>query len=404
MTPPVRLRRMSLGTKILIFMVIGAVAGLLLGERATVVEPLGDLFIQLLIMAAIPLVLFNLLAGIASLEDVRALGRVGGKILAYFIGTTIVALTLGIVTMSLLKPGVGLQLSEDVDTTLVEAPSMVQVFLSLIPDNVVRALAAGDLVQIVVFSVLLGVATVALPAERRAPLRTTFDDLAAVLRKLVDMILFVAPFGIGALAATTVGRYGSALFGPLAVFVVGVWGAQVAMVLVYMILLSTAARSSPLRFLKLTGPLYATTTATCSSLASMVVAFELAEERLRIPKSIYAFTLPLGAQINKDGTAIMLVGVLLITAQAAGVSVTGSAFVTVVLMGLLLSAGSGGIPGGGLVIALIFVEAFQLPLEIAVIVGGIYRLIDMGNTTVNVMGDLVGTAIVARGEARRGAR
>ncbi len=395
---------MSLGTKILIFMVIGAVAGLLLGERATVVEPLGDLFIQLLIMAAIPLVLFNLLAGIASLEDVRALGRVGGKILAYFIGTTIVALTLGIVTMSLLKPGVGLQLSEDVDTTLVEAPSMVQVFLSLIPDNVVRALAAGDLVQIVVFSVLLGVATVALPAERRAPLRTTFDDLAAVLRKLVDMILFVAPFGIGALAATTVGRYGSALFGPLAVFVVGVWGAQVAMVLVYMILLSTAARSSPLRFLKLTGPLYATTTATCSSLASMVVAFELAEERLRIPKSIYAFTLPLGAQINKDGTAIMLVGVLLITAQAAGVSVTGSAFVTVVLMGLLLSAGSGGIPGGGLVIALIFVEAFQLPLEIAVIVGGIYRLIDMGNTTVNVMGDLVGTAIVARGEARRGAR
>ena len=390
---------MSLGTKILIFMVIGAAAGLAFGEHATVVEPLGDLFIRLLIMAAIPLVLFNLLAGIASLDDVRALGRVGGKILIYFVATTIVALGIGIVTMSVLEPGVGLRLTDDVGTTVVETPSIVQVLLGLIPDNVARALATGDLVQIVVFSVLLGVATVALPAERRAPLRTTFDDLAAVLRKLVDMILIVAPLGIGALAATTVGRYGPALFGPLAVFVVGVWAAQVAMVLVYMILLSTAARCSPLRFLELTGPLYATTAATCSSLASMVVAFDLAEERLRIPKSIYAFTLPLGAQINKDGTAIMLVGVLLITAQAAG-----SAMVTVVLMGLLLSAGSGGIPGGGLVIALIFVEAFQLPLEIAVIVGGIYRLIDMGNTTVNVMGDLVGTAIVAHGEARRGAR
>lgn len=398
-----RLPRLSLGVQILVFMAAGALAGIVLGERATAVEFLGELFIRLLMMAAIPLVVFNLLAGITSLEDVRVLGRVGGKILAYYLGTTVLALMLGIAVMRLLRPGRGLEISTEADAVATDAPGAVEVLLDLIPENVARALAQGDLVQLVMFSVLLGIATVALPADRRAQLKTVFGDLAAVLRKLVELILIVAPLGIGALAAATVGRYGSALFGPLAMFILGVWGAQVAMVGVYLVLLYAFTGRSPFEFLRRTGPLYATTAATCSGLASMVVAFELAEERLRLPRSIYSFTLPLGAQINKDGTAIMLVGVLLITAQAAGVEFQPAAHVTILLMGLMFSAGSGGIPGGGLVVALIFVEAFELPPEIAAIVGGIYRLIDMGNTTVNVMGDLVGTTIIANAEGGAGA-
>ncbi len=398
-----RLPRLSLGVQILVFMAAGALAGIVLGERATAVEFLGELFIRLLMMAAIPLVVFNLLAGITSLEDVRVLGRVGGKILAYYLGTTVLALMLGIAVMRLLRPGRGLEISTEADAVATDAPGAVEVLLDLIPENVARALAQGDLVQLVMFSVLLGIATVALPADGRAQLKTVFGDLAAVLRKLVELILIVAPLGIGALAAATVGRYGSALFGPLAMFILGVWGAQVAMVGVYLVLLYAFTGRSPFEFLRRTGPLYATTAATCSSLASMVVAFELAEERLRLPRSIYSFTLPLGAQINKDGTAIMLVGVLLITAQAAGVEFQPASHVTILLMGLMFSAGSGGIPGGGLVVALIFVEAFELPPEIAAIVGGIYRLIDMGNTTVNVMGDLVGTTIIANAEGGAGA-
>jgi Na+/H+-dicarboxylate symporter len=331
------------------------------------------------------------------------LGRVGGKILAYYLGTTVLALMLGIAVMRLLRPGRGLEISTEADAVATDAPGAVEVLLDLIPENVARALAQGDLVQLVMFSVLLGIATVALPADGSAQLKTVFGDLAAVLRKLVELILIVAPLGIGALAAATVGRYGSALFGPLAMFILGVWGAQVAMVGVYLVLLYAFTGRSPFEFLRRTGPLYATTAATCSSLASMVVAFELAEERLRLPRSIYSFTLPLGAQINKDGTAIMLVGVLLITAQAAGVEFQPASHVTILLMGLMFSAGSGGIPGGGLVVALIFVEAFELPPEIAAIVGGIYRLIDMGNTTVNVMGDLVGTTIIANAEGGAGA-
>jgi Na+/H+-dicarboxylate symporter len=214
----------------------------------------------------------------------------------------------------------------------------------------------------------------------------------------VDGILWVAPVGIGALMAVTVGRYGAELFGPMARFLLGVWVTQILMMCAYMVLLILLTDRRPWAFLRDTGPLWATTVATTSSLASLSVALEMAE-KIKLPRSVYSFTLPLGAQINKDGTSIMLSAVLVFTAQAAGIEFTLPQMVTILLVGLLLSEGSGGIPGGGLVIALIFVQAFNLPLEVAAIVGGIYRLVDMGNTTTNVMGDMVGTAIVAHSEA-----
>ena len=200
--------------------------------------------------------------------------------------------------------------------------------------------------------------------------------------------------------AVTVGRHGAELFGPLVVFLLGVWGAHLVMVGVYIALLALLTDRAPIRFLRDTGTVWATTLATTSSLASLSVALEEAE-RIELPRTVYSLTLPLGAQMNKDGTAIMLASVVLFTAQAAGVEFAFAQLLSIFLVGLLLSLGSGGIPGGGLVSVLIFVQAFGLDLEVAAIVGGIYRLIDMGNTTVNIMGDMVGTAIVAHSEARR---
>ncbi len=393
-----RYRQLSLGVKILLFMVLGIVAGILAGERAEVVQPLGDLFIRLLMMGVIPLVFFNLLAGITSLTDPRSLGRVGAKIVAYYLTTTVAALTLGLTAMHILKPGNGMQLREKVDAEFGQVPDVADVFIELIPRNIFESFASGQVAQVVVFAIFLGLATLFLPEEPRGVLRRAFGALAEVLRKLVGIVLYFAPIGIGALAAATVGRYGAAIFGPLALFIVGIWAAQAVMVVVYMTLLVTFTRRSPLEFLTKTAPLYATTAATCSSLASLAVSLDIAERRLNLPRSIYSFTLPLGAQLNKDGTSIMLAGVLLFTAQAAGIDFSLASQVTIVLIGLVLSEGSGGIPGGGLVIALIFVQAFNLPLEIAALVGGIYRLIDMSSTTVNCMGDLVGTVIVAHSE------
>lgn len=396
-----RYRKLSLGVKILIYLAVGIILGIVFGEKATVVQPLGDLFIRLLLMAAIPLVFFNLLAGLTSLEDIRALGRVGSRIAIYYVFTTVMALTLGLSMMHLLKPGVGMQLTGEVEDTFGQVPGVTEVLLDLIPENIFNAFSAGQMSQIVVFAVFLGITTLLMPKEKKQSLGKVFDVLAELFRKLVDIILHFSPIGIGALAASTVGQYGSAIFGPLALFIGGVWGAQAVMVIIYLLLLFLFTRQSPLSFFKQTAPLYATTAATCSSLASLVVSLEVAEDRVKLPRSIYSFTLPLGAQMNKDGTSIMLAGVLLFTAQAAGVEFSLASQATIILIGLLLSNGSGGIPGGGLVIALIFVKAFHLPLEIAVIVGGIYRLIDMGGTTINCMGDMVGTIIVAHLEEKQ---
>ncbi|MEM8814302.1 MAG: dicarboxylate/amino acid:cation symporter [Pseudomonadota bacterium] len=388
-------KNLSLGVKILVWLGIGIVVGIVAGEDAVVVRPVGDLFIKLLLMAAIPLVFFNLVAGITSLSDIRILGRLGLRTVIYYVGTTSVALTLGLGLAHWLKPGEGMQLSEPVDKAFGDVPSVTNVIIDLFPENVFRAFSSGNVAQVVVFAIFIGIATLLLPEDSKEKLKTGFVTVAMLLRELVRLVLYFAPFGVGALAAATVGEYGNAIFGPLAKFIGSVWLAHLIMMTVYMIVLFVMTRRSPFGWLKLTAPLYATTAATCSSLASLVVSMNVAQNRLRIPERIYSFTLPLGAQLNKDGTAIMLTTVLLFTAQAAGVEFSLAEQFAIVLIGLILSEGSGGIPGGGLVIALIFVESFNLPLEIAGIVAGIYRLIDMGGTTVHCMGDLVWTTILS---------
>ena len=398
-----RYRRLSLGTRILLWMILGIVAGIAFGREAVVVAPLGQLFIRLLMMAAIPLVFFNLLAGITSLSDVRSLGRLGLKIGAFYSVTTATALTLGLITMNWLMPGVGVSLRQPVQDEVGNLPGLQDVILELVPGNVFEAFSAGRMIQVVVFALLLGIATLMLPSPEQRRLRDLFDLLTRLMRQLVELILRLSPIGIAALAAAMIGEHGSAIFGPMTTFIVGVWGAQATMVLFYLLLLYGFTHRSPWKFLKLSAPLYATTAATCSSLASLVVSLDIAEKKLQLPRSVYSFTLPLGAQMNKDGTSIMLSGVLVMTAQATGIEFSLGSQVTIILVGLLLSTGAGGIPGSGLVTAMIFVQAFNLPLEIAAIVGGIYRLIDMGSTTVNCMGDLVGTTIVCDSETHASA-
>ena len=386
--------------RILIGMLVGVALGAVMGERVTVLQPVGDLFINLLVLAAVPLVFFNLLAGLTALADVRTLGRLASKTVGYYLTTDLIALSLGLGAATLLRPGDGIRLTEQVAGEVGTVPAFGDILLGMIPTNVFRAFSDGNVVQLVVLAILLGVATMALRGGARERLATAYEDLAGLFRRLVHLILWTAPVGIGALIAVTVGRYGAELLGPMARFLAGVWAAQLVIVAGYMVLLRHFSGFRPGRFLRNTGSLWATTAATTSSLASLSVGMETAR-RIGLPRRVYAFTLPLGAQLNKDGTSAMLGAVLIFTAQAAGVSFTPADFVTILFLGLLLSEASGGIPGGGFVIALIYVQAFNLPIEVAAIVGGIYRLVDIGNTTVNIMGDMVGTSLVARSEARR---
>ena len=387
-------RRFGPGARIFAGMAVGIVVGALLGEQAAVLQPIGDLFIRLLVLAAVPLVCFNLLAGLAAHAGVGAFGRLAAKILAWFVATDLVALSAGMGAMTLLRPGAGMELINPVEEAVGEVPSLTDVLLDMIPVNLFQAFTEGNIVQVVVASLAIGVATLMLGGGARARLEAAYRDLADLFRRLVDLVLFLAPLGIGALMAVTAGRYGTELVGGLARFLAGVWGVQLLLFCGYMLLLRLCTRQRPGRFLRETGPLWATTAATSSSLASLSVGLEKAE-KLRLPRSVYSFTLPLGAQLNKDGTAVMLGAVLVFTAQAAGADFGPEALLAILAIGLLLSQGSGGIPGGGFVVALVYVQAFNLPIEIAAMVGGIYRLVDMGNTTLNIMGDMVGTALVA---------
>ena len=382
-------------------MVAGVIVGILAGERAAAVQPVGDLFIRLLFMSAVPLVFFNLIAGITSLADFGTLGRLGVKTVTYYVGTTIVALCVGLLIASAINPGLGMSQAQEVPDSVGTVPTISEVILGLFPSNVFEAFSQGNIVQVVVVALFLGVTTLMLPTAQKEKIQDAFALLASLFRELVGLVLRFAPIGIAALVAATVGTYGSAIFGPLAKFIVAIWVAQLIMVVGYMVVLAISTKRAPLTWLKQTAPLYATTAATCSSLASLVVAMDVARARLTLPANVYSFTLPLGAQLNKDGTAIMLTAMLLFTAQAAGVNFSVPEMVTVVLVGLILSESSSGIPEGGLVTALIFIQSFNLPLETVGIVAGIYRLIDMGSTTVNCMGDMTWTTVLSDSEAGR---
>ncbi len=389
---------LSLGVRIMIFMGIGTIAGIIFGEDAIIVQPLGDLFIKLLMMAAVPLVFFNLLNGLTGLSDIKSLGRITYKIAFFFVGTSIISFTLAYFIFNFIQPGKGFALDADAPEDIGDMPNVVEMLMDMVPDNVFQAFAESNMVQIVIFAVLLGITIITMPAKYKTPLSKGLDLLSKLFRELVNMILKISPLGIGALMAATFGEYGAQMFGPLAYFLGGVWGTQLIMIGIFLILLMVFTGMTPNHFFKQTGSVYATAFATCSSWATLAVSLEVAENRLKLPKYIYAFTLPLGIQLNKNGTTIMLMGVLLFTAQASGISFDLPTIISIIFIGLILETGSGGIPGGGLVIALIFVRAFNLPLEIAAIVGGIYRLVDMGNTTVNVMSDIVGTIIVSKQE------
>ncbi|MDN5204290.1 dicarboxylate/amino acid:cation symporter [Fulvivirgaceae bacterium BMA10] len=388
--------KLSFATRVLIWMFFGAILGIIFGKDILFIKPVGEIFIQLLIMAAIPLVFFNLLSGLTAIGTIQSFGKVGLKVIIYYVFSTAIAITIGITVMSFTKAGEGMALQGEIPENIGEMPALDQIIMEMVPTNIFKAFAEGKLIQIVVFAVLLGIVVLNLPKEKKKWFQEGFEKIAELMRKLVELILKASPLCLGALMAATFGEYGSNLVGTLTMFIVSVYLAQVIMVAAYMLVLRLVGRISPFWFLKKSSTLYATTIATCSSLASLAVSLDVAEKDLKLPKKIFSFTLPLGAQFNKDGTSIMLAGILIFTAQAVGLEFTIPQMIQIVIVGLLLSEGSTGIPGGGLIIAMLFAKAFNLPLEIVAIVGGIYRLIDMGNTTVNCMGDLVATSVISK--------
>lgn len=396
-------KKTPLLTKLLVAMILGIALGIIFGPSVTVIKPLGTVFLNLLKMAALPLVVVNLISGIASLDDPKSFGRVGGKIMVYYFATTAVAIVLGLTVGFLFKPGAGFQLTGTYDGAVQTIPSIGETIVNLIPSNIFASLTSGSFDQIVVFSAFVGITILFLPAEQKAPLAKGVNTLASLFNKMVGLIMGYAPIGICALMASTVGTYGADLFGFLAKYLGASYSAAALHVCLYLILLFVFTGMKPLHFLKKALPLMVTTLSTSSSLACVPVNLQCADD-LDVDRKVSGFTIPLGSQINKDGNGIMLAITFLFAAQCVGADTSLATLLRVILISLILTTGAGGVPGGGIVSIAIVVDAFGLPLEVVALVSGIFTLIDVVFTTMNCLGDLVGTVIVDRSEKKRTAR
>ena len=394
-----RYRKIPLLTKLLVAMVIGIILGAVFGERINVIKPFGTVFLNLLKMAALPLIVVNLISGISSLDDPKIFGRVGIKIMIYYCVTTVIAIVLGLMLGTVLQPGRGFVLQGTYDQAIETIPSFGDTIIGLIPSNIFASLTNGKFDQIVVFSAVVGVAMLFVKKEDRAVLKSGVDSLANLFNKLVGMIMGYAPIGICALMACTVGTYGAQLGGFLAKYLGASYVCVLIQIIVYGVLLTIFGKCNPLWFLKKASPLMVTALGTSSSLACVPVGIECADN-MNIPKSISGFTIPLGSQVNKDGNGMMLAITFLFAAQAIGAPVTMDMLIKAILISLILTTGAGGVPGGGIVTIAIVIDAFGLPLEVVGIISGIFALIDMVYTMMNCLGDLVGTYIVAHLERK----
>lgn len=397
-------KRMSLLSKLLIGMVVGAALGIILGESVLVVKPLGSIFLNLLKMVVLPMILFTLISGISSVNDLSAVGRCGVKILVYYFFTTLLAAAVGLAVCSAIQPGAGFVLSQPFEGTIAKLPSLTDTIVDLFPSNIFGSLSAGTYAHALVFSIFAGIGILKLPAGSREKVHNFFAMGSEMIGSILTIILGFAPIGVGALVASNVGKYGAQFFTFAAKFLAANYISVFAMMLIYLAVLFIFSKRNPSGFLKMALPSMMTAFGTQSSAAVLPLSLEAAE-KMGARKSVYSFTLPLGNQINKDGTAILLACSFLFGAQAAGVSVDIATMVKVVLMALLLTTGySTSVAGGAVVQVTIMVEAFGLPIETVAVVSGALALIDGILTVGNNLGDLVGTIVVSDSEVRNDER
>ena len=403
--------RRSLTVRILIGMIGGFALGILLNAFGVegfigdyVVEGLfhvgGSIFLASLKLLVVPLVFVSLVCGTAALDDVSKLGRVGGKTLALYLATTAVAVSLAILAAIAIRPGDGFNLETDVTFAAQEAPSIAETLINLFPTNPVRAMAEGNMLQIIVFSILFGLAITLAGAPGKRVL-AFFNDVNGVILRLVMLLMTIAPYGVFCLIAKVFALQGFDAIPPLARYFFVVLGVLLLhAVFTYSLLLRFGARLDPLVFFrKMRDPL-ALAFSTASSNATLPVTLENAERRLGVHNSIASFTIPLGATINMDGTAIMQGVAAGFIAQAYGIEIGPVGYLTVVLTATLASIGTAGVPGVGLIMLAMVLRQVNLPVEGIGLIIGVDRLLDMVRTAVNVTGDSAVTCAVARSEGR----
>jgi Na+/H+-dicarboxylate symporter len=396
---------MPLWKQIFIALTLGLIVGIALNqsgnsEYAASLKPIGDLFLNGIKMLIVPLIFISLVSGVTSLRDMSTMGRLSFKTLALYLGTTAVAIIIGLALAAVFQPGVGIDLGSAKAVSAAESPSLVTTLVGLVPANPVAAFAQGNVLQIIVFAILFGLA-ITLAGDAAKPVKVFMDSLAEVFYKFTGIIISFAPYGVFALITWVAGTYGFELLAPLAKVIGVVYlGCLIHAVVVYAGLIKFVARLNPVRYVQgVIEPAIVAFSST-SSAGTLPITMMSAERNLGVSRGVSSFVLPLGTTINMDGTALYQGVCALFVAQAYGIDLGLAQYATIVLTATLASIGTAGVPGAGLIMLSLVLTSVGLPLEGVAIIAGIDRILDMARTSVNVVGDCAVAVLVAKSEGQ----
>lgn len=405
-------RAIGLSTKIFISLLLGAAAGIAVNYLLPdsyfketilingILYVIGNGFIRLMQMLVIPLVMCSLICGAMAIGDTKTLGKVGLKTLGFYLVTTALAVAIALTTGLLIHPGLGLNIDvvEISEVTLNETASFADTLLNIIPKNVFASMASGDMLPIIVFSVFVGILLAKLGSKAKT-VSNFFAQFNDIMMEMTMSVMSLAPIGVFCMIAKTFSTIGFDAFLPMIKYMLGVIGAlAIQCFIVYQVLLFLFTRLNPLVFIRKFFPVMQFAFSTSTSNATIPLSIETLSDKIGVSRKISSFTIPLGATINMDGTAIMQGVAVVFIAEAYGYKLTPTMLVTVIATATLASIGTAGVPSVGLVTLAMVLTSVGLPTEGIALIMGIDRILDMLRTAVNITGDAVCTTIVAKQE------
>ncbi len=378
----------------------GCICGLVvphLGIDPSYFKPLGDIFINLIKMLVVPLVFATLVAGAAAVGDVSRLGKIAIKSLIYYTVTTVFAVSIGLIVANILQPGSGVEISQNASNTIsVAPPSLLSVFMGIIPTNPVKSMTDGNMLQIIFFAVFLGVAISSLGSKHNH-IHQFFDSLAEAMLKLTSMVMMYAPIGVFGLLTYTVGTYGAEVLLPLLKLIMVMF---VACIIHICIIYLPCIKYSGVPLKKFFKELTSTILVAFSSASSAAALSSNLQsvQRLGASRPVSSFLIPLGNTINMDGTAIYMGVCSIFAATFFGIDLTFDKQILIVIIAMLASVGTMGVPGAGVIMISMVLTQVGIPLEAIALIAGIDRVLDMMRTTLNVLGDATGALTVSKAE------
>ena len=414
-----KLLKLQLYTKVLIGLLVGVIFGVLANQWGfsgfvfSYIKPIGSAFIKLISMVVVPLVFASLLVGTASLNDIRKLGRIGAKTVAYYLCTTIIAISIGLLLANTFRPGEGLsqekrtQLTESVSEkegsqieTALKKPTVTDILLNIIPTNPVKSFVEGKMLQIIFLALMAGICLSLIPSERSRPVINFFEGINELIIQMVHIIMKLAPYGVFALISAVVADFGlGILFVLLKYSLVVIVGLILQVTIVYSSAIKIFSKHKIRTFFRGIRPAQLIAFSSASSSATLPVTMECTEKNLGVPAQIASFALPLGATINMDGTALYQGVSAVFIAQFYYMDLTLAQQLTIVLTAVLASIGTAGTPMAGVITLAIVLKSIGVPLEGIALIMGVERILDMCRTVVNVTGDASCAVVVASSES-----